>query len=87
VDAFLSRLVAHPLLAGHRHFTDMDLGEWIMAIAAVLVSVWTIWLSVGYALHPGETEPDHIKRLILADDVEVPARRQPATPTPPPPPP
>lgn len=57
-----------PLLAAHRHFADMGAGEWAIAIAAALASLWSIWQSVRYAVHPGETEPDHIKRSILEDE-------------------
>ena len=67
----------HPLLAAHRHFAELGLGEWAMVLVAGLVSAWAIWRSVGYALHPGETEPDHIKRLILEDDNAPPAPRVP----------
>jgi hypothetical protein len=46
----------------------MGAGEWVLAVAAALVSLWSIWKSVRYAVSPGETEPDHIKRSILVED-------------------
>ncbi|MFM8980447.1 MAG: hypothetical protein ACKOSS_08295 [Planctomycetia bacterium] len=57
-------------LAGssHVHFQDMGPGEWAVAVAAGLASLWSIWKCVRYAFAPGETEPDHVKRLILHDD-------------------
>jgi hypothetical protein len=57
-----------PLLAAHRHFADMGLGDWAIVVVAVLASLASVWLMVRYAVYPGETEPDHIKRSILADD-------------------
>lgn len=58
------------LLAGsdHAHFRDMGPGEWAVAVAAGLASLWSIWKCARYAFAPGETEPDHVKRLILHDD-------------------
>ena len=29
--------------------------------------MWSIWKAVMYTIHPGEEEPDHIKRMILGD--------------------
>ena len=72
-------------LATHAHFEDLSAGEWALTILAVLISVWAIWRSVGYALNPGETEPDHIKRTILDDDPaeQGAAKSQAAPPAPP----
>ncbi len=88
MDACAPDLLSLPSLAAHAHFEDMGAGEWTIAIVAVLISVWAIWRSVGYALHPGETDPDHIKRSILNDDVAPQgAAGPPAAPSMPPGPP
>jgi hypothetical protein len=71
-----------PLLAAHEHFQDMGPWEWFTAVAAALVSAWAIWKSVRYALDPGETEPDHVKRSILDDDPPAQAAAAAAEPTP-----
>lgn len=65
------------LLAAHQHFQDLTPLEWAVTGAAALSVIWTIYLSVRYTLRPGETEPDHIKRLILEDG--APARTGPAS--------
>ena len=56
-------------LAAHEHLLLEDFGplEWGVTILAALVTIWVIWKSVRYTLEPGETEPDHIKRMILPD--------------------
>jgi hypothetical protein len=61
---------AHLLAAAHRHFTDMSAGDWAMTAVAAVVSLWTIWKGVRYAFSPGETEPDHVKRVIFDEGQE-----------------
>jgi hypothetical protein len=57
-------------IAGHflEALRSLDTLEWIVVGVAALVSVWVIWRAVLLTLHPGEDEPDHIKRMILRDD-------------------
>jgi len=66
------------LLLAHAHFDRLSPVEWALTVAAGLAAAWTIWLAVRYTLAPGESEPDHIKRLILEDR---PARRPASAPT------
>ena len=54
--------------SGHVHFQDMGPGEWAVALAAGLASLWSIWKCAQYAFAPGETEPDHVKRIIFHDE-------------------
>jgi hypothetical protein len=52
--------------------------EWILVLAAAIVLVWALGLAIRYTVRPEETEPSHIKRRILLDDVDEPeaARRR-----------
>lgn len=67
------------VLLAHVHFERLSAFEWALTAAAGLAAAWTIWLAVRYTLTPGESEPDHIKRMILDDP---PARGAARTPTP-----
>jgi len=60
------------LAVGHQHPTWADFGatEWISIVLASAVVVWVLWKAVLYTLRPGETEPDHIKRMILQEPLE-----------------
>lgn len=42
--------------------------EWAAYASMALVCVWVLWRAVRTTLHPGETQPDHVKRSILDDD-------------------
>lgn len=61
-----------PVLAAeaHKHPTWADFGpvEWVAIVVAQLVAIWTIWKAVMYTLRPGETEPEHIKRVIFTEN-------------------
>lgn len=54
---------------GHSHPTweDFKATDWIWVVLAGVVAAWVIWKAVMYTLRPGETEPDHIKRIILTE--------------------
>lgn len=41
---------------------------WIIILAGSLVTLWTIGFAIRAFIAPGETQPDHPKRLILKDD-------------------
>ncbi len=41
---------------------------WIVIVAGMLATVWTIAAAIYWVLRPGEDEPQHAKRLILKDD-------------------
>ncbi|MDQ2680804.1 MAG: hypothetical protein M3Y21_07275 [Candidatus Eremiobacteraeota bacterium] len=41
---------------------------WIVVGAGSLVTVWTIAIALYWMVRPGETDPDHPKRLILRND-------------------
>jgi hypothetical protein len=65
-------------LAAHDHdVSALGPWEWVIVGAASIVAAWVIWKAVALTLHPGEEEPDHIKRTILQDE-------PPAAPPPPP---
>ncbi|HLI95130.1 MAG TPA: hypothetical protein VKT72_03465 [Candidatus Baltobacteraceae bacterium] len=41
---------------------------WIIVIVGTAATLWTICAAIYWILRPGETEPDHPKRIILRDD-------------------
>lgn len=43
------------------------IGEAIVAIGTV-ATLWTIAAALYWTIHPGETQPDHPKRIILRRD-------------------
>ena len=57
------------LLAAHVHdLSGLSPLEWgIVGVSAVFVA-WVFWRAIQLTLHPGEEEPDHIKRSILEDE-------------------
>lgn|GEM_PF-5014310 len=63
--------------ADHQHFAQMGAWEWATAVLAGLVCIWALWRTVRYALNPGETDLDHIKRSILDDVPPAPPLRPP----------
>lgn len=69
------------LLGGHGHvdWSSFTVMEWIAVGASALFVAWSIWRAVDLTVHPGETEPDHIKRMILQEptslDVAVSLKR------------
>ena len=44
--------------------------EYVLVFAAAIVLVWTLVLALRYTVRPRETDPDHIKRRILDDELE-----------------
>lgn len=42
--------------------------EYVLVAIAVVVMVWAVYKAVRVSVHPGEEEPNHIKRLILEDE-------------------
>jgi len=64
----------------HSPFDRLSLFGWILVGVAAAVGVWTLWLSVRWTFFPGETEPDHPKRMILDDDAPPGASAPPARP-------
>ncbi len=58
--------------SGHAHPTWGEFGAttWISVVLASAVVAWVLWKAVLYTLRPGETEPDHIKRMILRESTE-----------------
>lgn len=55
--------------AAHDHPALQDLGPlaWVALAVAGLAAAWVIWKAVRFTFHPGEEEPDHIKRSILQE--------------------
>lgn len=45
-----------------------DIFGWAVVIAGTLATLWTIGATVYWLIRPGETSPDHPKRLILRKD-------------------
>ena len=71
----LRHLARAHLPLGHDHpaWEDFGFAEWSLAAAAGLFTAWSIWRAVVYTLRPGETEPDHIKRMIFEPSDEATA--------------
>jgi hypothetical protein len=56
--------------------------EWAIVALAAVAAIWSIVKAVKMTLHPGEEEPDHVKRIIFQ---ESPEPTKPPTPPPRPP--
>ena len=60
------------------HVSRASVLEWLLVLAAAIVLVWALALALRYTLSPRETDPGHIKRRILLDDLDDPQEaRQP----------
>ena len=55
--------------AGASHASLLEL---VLVFAAAVVLVWTLGLAVRYTVRPEETDPGHIKRRILVDEIDEP---------------
>ena len=44
--------------------------EYVLVFAAAIVLVWALGLALRYTVRPRETDPGHIKRRILIDEIE-----------------
>jgi len=51
----------------HATFADFTATTWIAVVLIGIGTMWTVWKAVMYTIHPGEDEPDHLKRLILGE--------------------
>lgn len=60
---FLAKAPEH----SHPTWADFTATTWIAVVLIGLAAMWSIWKAVMYTIHPGEQEPDHIKRIILGD--------------------
>ncbi len=40
----------------------------IIVAAGTLATLWTVCAAVYWTIRPGETEPDHPKRIVLRSD-------------------
>jgi hypothetical protein len=58
------------------HASHASVFEWVLVFAAAFVLVWSLALAVRYTVRPRETEPDHIKRRILLDEIDEPEEAQ-----------
>ena len=54
------------------HASHASALEWLVVLAAAFVLVWALGLAFRYTVSPRETDPGHIKRRILLDDVDEP---------------
>lgn len=52
-------------LLAHVHFGSFGPLDWVLTALAALVGGVSIWLAVRYTLRPGESDPGHVKYLIL----------------------
>jgi len=60
------------------HVSQASAWEWLLVCAAAIVLVWALGLALRYTVSPRETDPRHIKRRILLDDMDEPREaRQP----------
>ena len=41
---------------------------WIVIVAGTLATLWTIGVTIYWIVRPGETAPDHPKRIVLRED-------------------
>ena len=41
---------------------------WIVVAVGVAVTLWTVGASIYWIIWPGETDPEHPKRIVLRDD-------------------
>lgn len=48
--------------AGH------DLLGWVVVAVGSLATIWTVAIALYWTIRPGETDPDHPKRMILQSD-------------------
>lgn len=63
----MTLLAGAALLAEHRPpaWEDFDALTWSLVGISAVAAIWVVWKAVHYTMHPGEAEPDHIKRSIL----------------------
>ena len=59
------------------HAPHASIFEYVLVFAAAIVLVWTLVLALRYTVRPRETDPDHIKRRILIDEVDEAAEARP----------
>jgi hypothetical protein len=60
--------------------------EWVVVALSAVAALWAIVKAVKLTLHPGEEEPDHVKRVIFQEPPMSPQpRMSPEPPKPPPP--
>ena len=52
------------------HASHASVFEYVLVFAAAIVLVWTLGLALRYTVRPRETDPDHIKRRILIDEID-----------------
>ena len=51
--------------------------EYVLVFAAAIVLVMALGLALRYTVRPRETDPGHIKRRILIDEIEEPEDARP----------
>jgi len=45
-----------------------DILGWIIVIIGTIATIYTIVVSIYWIVRPGETDPNHPKRIIMKDD-------------------
>ena len=68
IDLFGARIL--DFLQGMHHMASGPGATWEYALAAVSVAIvlWVFYLAIRMTIHPGEEDPNHIKRTILDDE-------------------
>jgi hypothetical protein len=58
------------LLQGMHKMASAPGATWEYALAAISVAIvlWVFYLAIRMTIHPGEDDPNHIKRTILDDE-------------------
>lgn len=50
------------------HMTGNDPLGWVIIGVGTVATLWSITVSIYWTVRPGETAPDHPKRVILRSD-------------------
>jgi hypothetical protein len=68
IDLFATSIF--DFLQGMHKMAGAPGATWEYALAAVSVAIvlWVFYLAIRMTIHPGEDDPDHIKRTILDDE-------------------
>ena len=60
------------ILKGAVHGPGPESGvDYIISVIAVVIVLFTLILSVKYLVKPGEKNPDHIKNIVLEQNLEL----------------
>ena len=54
----------------HGAASHVSVFEYVLVFAAAVVLVWALGLALRYTIRPREADAGHIKRRILADEID-----------------